>query len=149
MSYLKIDNVGKVFAGGSRQTEVLRNVSLRIEKGQFVSVIGHSGCGKSTLLNMIAGLTGVTSGGIILEGVEVKSPGPERAVVFQNHSLLPWLTVYDNVKLAVQKVFAGSKSKAERHDWIMYNLDLSASPGHWRWSLRCFCLTNPLARSMR
>ncbi|MFT3691422.1 ABC transporter ATP-binding protein [Paenirhodobacter sp.] len=124
MSYLKIDNVGKVFASGSRRTEVLREVNLRIEKGQFVSVIGHSGCGKSTLLNMIAGLTPVTSGGIILEGAEVSSPGPERAVVFQNHSLLPWLTVYDNVKLAVQKVFGGAKSKAERHDWIMHNLDL-------------------------
>ncbi len=124
MSYLKIDKVGKVFAKGSRRTEVLRDVNLRIGKGEFVSIIGHSGCGKSTLLNMIAGLTDVTSGGITLDSREVKAPGPDRAVVFQNHSLLPWLTVYDNVKLAVQKVFAGTKSKAERHDWIMHNLDL-------------------------
>jgi nitrate/nitrite transport system ATP-binding protein len=109
MSYLEIDKVGKVFVRGSRSSEVLRDVNLRIEKGQFVSVIGHSGCGKSTLLNMIAGLTDVTSGGIILDGKEVDSPGPERAVVFQNHSLLPWLSVYDNVKLAVQKVFAATK----------------------------------------
>jgi len=87
-------------------------------------VIGHSGCGKSTLLNIIAGLTPITSGAVLLEGREVRDPGPERAVVFQNHSLLPWLTVYDNVALAVNKVFGGRKSKAERHDWIMHNLDL-------------------------
>ncbi len=87
-------------------------------------MIGHSGCGKSTLLNIIAGLTPITSGAVLLEGREVRDPGPERAVVFQNHSLLPWLTVYDNVALAVNKVFGGRKSKAERHDWIMHNLDL-------------------------
>ncbi|RWR27285.1 ABC transporter ATP-binding protein [Sinirhodobacter populi] len=124
MSYLKIDRVCKSFRAGSRTAEVLRDVDLRIEKGQFVSVIGHSGCGKSTLLNLVAGLTPVTSGGITLEGTEVRAPGPERAVVFQNHSLLPWLSVYDNVKLAVNKVFGRSKTRAERHDWIMHNLDL-------------------------
>ena len=90
----------------------------------MISIIGHSGCGKSTLLNLIAGLTEVSSGGIQLEGREVNGPGPDRAVVFQNHSLLPWLTVYQNVDLAVTKVFGRTKSSAERHDWIMQNLDL-------------------------
>ena len=124
MSYLKIDRVVKSFQSGSRVNVVLQDVRLNIEKGEFVSIIGHSGCGKSTLLNLIGGLTQVTTGAIKLEGREVNAPGPDRAIVFQNHSLLPWLTVYDNVKLAVNKVFAGQKSKAERHDWIMHNLDL-------------------------
>jgi len=124
MSYLKIDHVDKTFQRGATSTNVLKDISLEIEKGEYVSVIGHSGCGKSTLLNIIAGLTPITAGAVLLEGREVRDPGPERAVVFQNHSLLPWLTVYDNVALAVNKVFGGRKSKAERHDWIMHNLDL-------------------------
>ncbi|KRE05937.1 nitrate ABC transporter ATP-binding protein [Bosea sp. Root381] len=124
MGYLKIDHVDKRFRRGSASTEVLKDISLVIDKGEFVSIIGHSGCGKSTLLNIIAGLTPATTGGILLEGKEVNSPGPDRAVVFQNHSLLPWLSVYDNVALAVNKVFGRSKSRAERHDWIMHNLDL-------------------------
>ncbi|MFN3824620.1 MAG: ABC transporter ATP-binding protein [Pseudorhodobacter sp.] len=124
MTHLKIDRVFKSFTNGPKVTEVLADIRLNIGKGEFVSIIGHSGCGKSTLLNLIAGLTEVTTGGIILDGGEVKSPGPDRAVVFQNHSLLPWLSVYDNVKLAVSKVFGSTKSRAERHDWIMQNLDL-------------------------
>ena len=124
MSYLKIDHVDKIFQRGATSTPVLKDISLEIEKGEYVSVIGHSGCGKSTPLNIIAGLTPITAGAVLLEGREVRDPGPERAVVFQNHSLLPWLTVYDNVALAVNKVFGGRKSKAERHDWIMHNLDL-------------------------
>ncbi|MBN9442550.1 MAG: ABC transporter ATP-binding protein [Bosea sp.] len=124
MSYLKIDHVDKRFQRGAATTEVLKDINLVIDKGEFVSIIGHSGCGKSTLLNIVAGLTPATTGGILLEGKEVNAPGPDRAVVFQNHSLLPWLTVYDNVALAVNKVFGGRKSKADRHDWIMHNLDL-------------------------
>jgi nitrate/nitrite transport system ATP-binding protein len=123
-SYLKIDRVCKSFATGAKTTEVLSDIRLVIEKGEFVSIIGHSGCGKSTLLNLIAGLTQVTTGAIKLEGREVNAPGPDRAVVFQNHSLLPWLTVYDNVNLAVTKVMGSRKSRTERHDWIMQNLDL-------------------------
>ena len=123
-SYLKLDHVGKTFQRGSQTTEVLRDIQLEIERGEYVSIIGHSGCGKSTLLNLVAGLTPVTTGAVLLENFEVNAPGPERAVVFQNHSLLPWLTVYENVKLAVDKVFSATKSKAERHDWIMHNLDL-------------------------
>ncbi|MFN3507759.1 MAG: ABC transporter ATP-binding protein [Allorhizobium sp.] len=123
-SYLKIDHIDKSFERGAVRTEVLKDITLTIDKGEFVSIIGHSGCGKSTLLNLIAGLTRVSSGAVLLENQEVNEPGPDRAVVFQNHSLLPWLTVYDNVDLAVSKVFSGRKSKAEKHDWVMHNLDL-------------------------
>jgi nitrate transport ATP-binding subunits C and D len=123
-AYLSIQNVGKTFTRGAATTEVLRDISLDIERSEFVSIIGHSGCGKSTLLNLVAGLTEVSAGGIILENAEVSSPGPDRAVVFQNHSLLPWLTVYENVNLAVAKVFGRSKSRAQRHEWIMENLSL-------------------------
>jgi nitrate/nitrite transport system ATP-binding protein len=97
---------------------------LTIEQGDYVSIIGHSGCGKSTLLNIVAGLVPSTTGGVLLENREVNDPGPDRAVVFQNHSLLPWLTVYDNVAIAVNKVFGGKKSRTERHDWVMHNLEL-------------------------
>jgi nitrate/nitrite transport system ATP-binding protein len=121
---LKIDHVDKSFQRGNMTTEVLKDISLSIETGEYVSIIGHSGCGKSTLLNLVAGLTQVSAGAVLLENKEVNSPGPDRAVVFQNHSLLPWLTVYDNVRLAVDKVFGSKKSKAERHDWTMHNLDL-------------------------
>jgi nitrate/nitrite transport system ATP-binding protein len=124
MAYLKIDHVGITFQRGGAKTEVLRDVSLRIEKGEYVSIIGHSGCGKSTLLNIVAGLLRASEGGVLLEGKEVNAPGPDRAVVFQNHSLLPWLTVRENVALAVNKVFRGKKSRAERRDWIMQNLEL-------------------------
>ncbi len=123
-AYLKIDHIDKTFIRGSAETEVLKDVTLAIEKGEFVTIIGHSGCGKTTLLNIVAGLTRATTGGVLLEEREVNEPGPDRAVVFQNHSLLPWLTVYDNVKLAVDKVFSGVKSRAERHGWVMHNLDL-------------------------
>ncbi len=119
-AYLKLDHIDKIFD----RSEVLKDINLSISKGEFVSIIGHSGCGKSTLLNLIAGLTPVSSGAVLLENKEVNAPGPERAVVFQNHSLLPWLSVYENVNLAVTKVFRSSKTRAERHDWVMTNLDL-------------------------
>jgi len=122
--YLKFDHIDKVFRRGTQETEVLREITLDIDQGQYVSIIGHSGCGKSTLLNIVAGLLPATCGGVILQGVEVNEPGPDRAVVFQNHSLLPWLTVYDNVRLAVDKVFSKSKTRAERDAWTLHNLDL-------------------------
>jgi len=123
-SYLKVDHLSKSFARGALQTEVLHDVTLAIERGEYVSIIGHSGCGKSTLLNIVAGLLPATTGGVLLENREVNEPGPDRAVVFQNHSLLPWLTVYDNVAIAVNKVFGGVKTRSQRHDWVMQNLDL-------------------------
>ena len=123
-AYLKLDHIDKTFARGNVTTEVLKDINLTIDQGEYVSIIGHSGCGKSTLLNIVAGLTGATNGGVLLENREVNSPGPDRAVVFQNHSLLPWLTVYENVKLGVDKVFARTKSRAERDAWVMHNLGL-------------------------
>ncbi len=122
--YCKIDHVDKSFKRGNTETLVLKEITLEVEKGEYVSIIGHSGCGKSTLLNIVAGLTPATNGGVILEGHEVNEPGPDRAVVFQNHSLLPWLTVYENVRLAVDKVFGSKKSRAERDAWTLQNLDL-------------------------
>jgi nitrate/nitrite transport system ATP-binding protein len=122
--YCKIDHVAKTFKRGNIESNVLKDITLDVAKGEYVTIIGHSGCGKSTLLNIVAGLVPATEGGVILEGHEVNEPGPDRAVVFQNHSLLPWLTVYDNVRLAVDKVFSGVKSRTERHDWTMYNLGL-------------------------
>src|ERR1043166_7105217 len=123
-AYCRIDHVSKAFARGNVETHVLKEITLDVAKGEYVSIIGHSGCGKSTLLNIVAGLVPATLGGVLLENREVNDPGPDRAVVFQNHSLLPWLTVYDNVSIAVNKVFGGRKSRAERHGWVMHNLDL-------------------------
>lgn len=124
MSYLEISNVGIEFNTESGKFRALQNVSMKIEKGEFISLIGHSGCGKSTVLNILAGLYEATEGGIILEGKQVTSPSPDRAVVFQNHALLPWLTCYENVELGVKQVFKGTKTKAEMREWIEYNLDL-------------------------
>ena len=122
--YLKLDHIDKTFSRGSHESDVLRDITLGIERGEYVSIIGHSGCGKTTLLNIVAGLVPVTRGAVLLENREVNDPGPDRAVVFQNHSLLPWLTVYGNVRMAVDKVFGGARSRAHRHDWTMHNLEL-------------------------
>src|SRR5687767_13124726 len=120
-AYLSIEKLGVTFTG-ARTSEVLRDVDLDVAKGEFVSIIGHSGCGKSTLLNVVAGLVPAATGAVILDGAAVAAPGPDRAVVFQNHSLLPWLSVYENVKLGVDKVFGASKSRAERREWVLHNL---------------------------
>jgi len=122
--YLKFEQIGMRFRRGAMDSEVLRDVNLRIAQGEFVSLIGHSGCGKSTLLNILGGLLKSTNGEVFLEGKVVDEPGPDRAIVFQNHSLLPWLTVYGNIAIAVDKVFGSAKSKTERHDWVMHNLEL-------------------------
>jgi nitrate/nitrite transport system ATP-binding protein len=122
--YLTIEQVGKTFDTRSGRFQALTNVSLSIAKGEFASIIGHSGCGKSTLLNIIAGLTPPSTGAVLLDGAVVDEPGPDRAVVFQNHSLLPWLSAYANVRLAVDKVFGKTKSAAERDEWTRHNLSL-------------------------
>lgn len=121
--HLELTQVGIEFPTPKGPFVALKEVDLTIEKGEFISLIGHSGCGKSTVLNIVAGLYEATTGGVILEGKEVNEPGPERAVVFQNHSLLPWLTAYQNVELAVKQT-CKDKSKQEKHDWIMHNLEL-------------------------
>lgn len=123
-TYLDITDVGIEFNTGGTTFRALQHVNLKMRKGEFVSLIGHSGCGKSTLLNIVAGLLRATEGGAILEGKEVTDPGPQRAVVFQNHALMPWLTVYDNVALAVDQVFRKTKTRAERRAWIEHNLEL-------------------------
>ena len=123
-SYLNLDHISITFDTDNGPLNVLDKVKLDVTEGEFISLIGHSGCGKSTVLNIVAGLLQATEGGVILEGKEVKDPGPDRAVVFQNHSLLPWLSVYDNVRLAVEQVFKKTKSKAERHEWTLHNLEL-------------------------
>ncbi len=121
---LDLSDMGMAFATPKGEFVALRNVNLKIAKGEFVCLIGHSGCGKSTVLNVIAGLYQATQGGAVLNGKEVNEPGPERAVVFQNHSLLPWLTAYENVELAVKQVFGGDKTKSEIKDWVEHNLKL-------------------------
>ncbi|MBC8048567.1 MAG: ABC transporter ATP-binding protein [Chitinophagales bacterium] len=122
--FLKLENVDKSFDRGGQTSVVLKGIDLSVARGEFISIIGHSGCGKSTMMNLIAGLTRVTSGVVLLENKEVNAPGPDRAVVFQNHSLLPWLTVYENVRIGVDKVFSKTKSRSQRHDWTMHKLDL-------------------------
>jgi nitrate/nitrite transport system ATP-binding protein len=110
--YLHIEGVGKSFPTRNGEFVALRDIDLDIARGEFVALIGHSGCGKSTLLNLIAGLLAPDAGLIILAGREVREPGPDRGVVFQGHSLLPWLTCFDNVYLAVERVFGGREPKA-------------------------------------
>jgi nitrate/nitrite transport system ATP-binding protein len=119
---LTVEGVWKTFPHKSGNQSVLRGVDLEVQPGEFVSLIGHSGCGKSTVLNIVAGLLRATSGGVIVDNREVNAPGPDRAVVFQNHSLLPWLTVYQNVEIAVAKIFGASRSAGERKEWILHNL---------------------------
>ncbi len=121
---LHIANIDMDFPTPTGSFKALKEVDLQISEGEFVSLIGHSGCGKSTVLNVVAGLYQATKGGVLLNGKEVKSPGPERAVVFQNHSLLPWLSAYQNIELAVNQVFGKTKTAAEKRDWIEHNLRL-------------------------
>ncbi|MGE5491227.1 MAG: ABC transporter ATP-binding protein [Actinomycetota bacterium] len=111
--FVTIEGVGQTFDTKKGRFVALRDIDLDIRQGEFIALIGHSGCGKSTLLNLIAGLTRPTTGALICDGREIAGPGPERAVVFQNHSLLPWLTCYDNVYLAVEKVFGQKEGKAK------------------------------------
>ncbi len=109
--FIDIQNVEQTFKTKKGNFPALRDINLTVAKGEFVALIGHSGCGKSTLLNLIAGLTTPTNGTLLCANREIAGPGPDRAVVFQNHSLLPWLTCFENVYLGVERVFgAGSKS---------------------------------------
>ncbi len=111
--FIEIQSVEQTFKTAKGLFPALRDIQLNIAKGEFVALIGHSGCGKSTLLNLIAGLTTPTAGLLLCANREIAGPGPDRAVVFQNHSLLPWLTCFDNVYLGIERVFGKSESKAQ------------------------------------
>jgi nitrate/nitrite transport system ATP-binding protein len=112
-AFIDVHDAEMVFETRKGRFHALREIDLKVDKGEFVTLIGHSGCGKSTLLNLIAGLLTPTSGVLLCDNREIAAPGPERAVVFQNHSLLPWLTCSGNVQLAVERVFGGRESKAQ------------------------------------
>jgi nitrate/nitrite transport system ATP-binding protein len=122
-AYLDLQHIDMTFSSAKGESNVLKDVNLEVKQGEFIALIGHSGCGKSTVLNIVAGLLDASGGVALLKNREISGPGPNRAVVFQNHSLLPWLTVFENVKLAVDKVMA-DKTKAERREWVMHNLKL-------------------------
>lgn len=125
MSYfVEVDHIDRVFdlpTGG--YYIALKNIELKIRQGEFISLIGHSGCGKSTLLNIIAGLDQPTNGGVILEGKQVTDPGPDRMMIFQNYSLLPWLTVKENIGLAVDEVYQ-NKPRGERKGIVEHHIDI-------------------------
>jgi len=122
--FIEVQNAEMVFHTKKGQFHALRDINLTINKGEFIALIGHSGCGKSTLLNLIAGLLMPTEGGLICDNKEIAGPGPERAVVFQNHSLLPWLTCFQNVHLAVERVFAAKESKEQLKQRTLDALEL-------------------------
>ena len=111
--FIDIQNVGQTFKTARGPFIALRDIHLTVAKGEFVALIGHSGCGKSTLLNLIAGLTQPTEGVLLCANREIAGPGPERAVVFQNHSLLPWLTCFENIYLGVERVFGATETKTQ------------------------------------
>jgi nitrate/nitrite transport system ATP-binding protein len=111
--FVCIEDVGQTFKTRKGPFVALRDINLSIAEGEFITLIGHSGCGKSTLLNLLAGLTTPSTGALICAGREISGPGPERAVVFQNHSLLPWMTCFENVHLGVERVFGATESKAQ------------------------------------
>jgi len=112
-NFIDVHATEMVFSTKKERFHALHDIHLKVAKGEFVTLIGHSGCGKSTLLNLIAGLLMPTSGTLLCDNREIGAPGPERAVVFQNHSLLPWLTCFENVHLAVERVFGATESKAQ------------------------------------
>jgi nitrate/nitrite transport system ATP-binding protein len=122
--FIKVENAEMVFETKKGRFHALRDIKLSVAQGEFVTLIGHSGCGKSTLLNLIAGLLKPSSGVLLCDRREIAAPGPERAVVFQNHSLLPWLTCAENVHLAVERVFGNTESKAQLEARTAAALDL-------------------------
>jgi nitrate/nitrite transport system ATP-binding protein len=123
MAILEMKSVSKWFGSGSSQTEVLRSVDLSLEEGEFVAIVGFSGSGKSTLMNLLAGLLSPDRGEVLFKGQKNPEPGPDRGIVFQNYSLLPWLSVYENVRLGVDQVFA-QRPSAERHEMVLRYVEM-------------------------
>jgi nitrate/nitrite transport system ATP-binding protein len=122
--FVEVDHIDQAFPLPNGGTYVaLKNIALKIQKGEFISLVGHSGCGKSTLLNIVAGLARPVKGGVLLEGRQITKPGPDRMVVFQNYSLLPWLTVRENIALAVDEVM-GLSPKGERRGIVEHHIDM-------------------------
>src|SRR6185436_6552369 len=116
MHFLELKNVSKGYGARGGRAEILRDINLQILEGEFVAIVGYSGAGKTTLISLIAGLLKPDSGAISLKGVEITGPGPDRGIVFQNYSLLPWMTVYENIHLAVDQIFPGwPPAKKEQH----------------------------------
>ncbi len=113
-AYLDISQLSKVYPTPKGPAVIVKDFNLRVANGEFVSVIGHSGCGKSTVLMMVAGLTSISQGGIVLAGKELDGPGPDRGVVFQSPSLLPWLTAIENVMLGIEQVFYNASAEERR-----------------------------------
>jgi nitrate/nitrite transport system ATP-binding protein len=122
--YLVVDDVGMVFETKKGAFVALRNINLTVAKGEFVTLIGHSGCGKSTLLNLLAGLLRPSSGNLMVSNREIVGPGPDRGMVFQNHSLLPWMSCLENVQLAVERVFGAQESKSQIKQRAQAALDM-------------------------
>lgn len=125
MAFLEIDHVTKHFPDPDGRGElcVFRDVAFGIERGEFLTMVGHSGCGKSTLLNIIAGLEAVTQGGVVLEGREIRGPGMDRMVVFQNFSLMPWMTAFENIRLAVRAAYP-SWSRRQVKEYVQRYIDM-------------------------
>jgi nitrate/nitrite transport system ATP-binding protein len=120
-NYVELSNLAKVYPTPKGPAVIVKDFNLNIQKGEFVTLIGHSGCGKSTVLSMLAGLNDISDGGIILAGKELSGAGPDRGVVFQSPSLLPWLTAFENVMLGVEQVFF-TATKEERREIVEYYL---------------------------
>ena len=120
MPLVELRNVGKSYGGGAARTEVLRDINLEIEKGELVAVVGYSGAGKTTLMSLIAGLLRPDTGEVKLNGKAIEGPGPDRGVIFQNYSLLPWLTVYENIYLAVDQIFGAWSAERKREHTERY-----------------------------
>jgi nitrate/nitrite transport system ATP-binding protein len=129
MPFLELSHVSKSY--GSQ--EVLRDVNLTIERGEFVAIVGYSGSGKSTLISLIAGLTRPDSGSVMLDDREIDEPGPDRGIVFQNYSLLPWLTVYENVALAVDQVFPNYSAEKRREQTEKYVAMVNLTSARHKW----------------
>ena len=168
MSLLNLRNISKSFGTGSQKSEVLKQINLSIDEGEFVAIVGFSGSGERTLINTIAGLIFPDSGEALVRDEKIRGPGPERGMVFQSYSLMPWLSVYDNVALAVNQVHR-SWSKAQRDAHIRKYIALvnltaatengppscpaacaSGSPwrGHWPPAPTSCCSTSRCRRSM-